>query len=81
MDGHLVVRLRNENHPVFHISRNYQALMGQSEDPEVKGYLMEKFHQAEGVLRALEQRKSTLLRCAQAIVDGQQAFFYTGHRP
>ena len=39
---------------------------------------MVKFHQAEGVLRALEQRKSTLLRCAQAIVDGQQAFFYTG---
>ena len=78
MDGHLVVRLRNENHSMFHINRNYQALIRQSEDPEVKGYLIEKLHQAEGVLRSLEQRKSTLLRCAQAIVDGQLAFFCSG---
>ena len=30
MDGHLVVRLRNENHSMFHINRNYQALIRQS---------------------------------------------------
>ena len=63
---------------LFRINAYYRRLLSQSKDPQVKDYLKEKLQQAEGVLRAVDQRESTLLRCAQAIVDGQAGFFRLG---
>lgn len=41
-------------------------------------YLKDKLRQAETVQQAVSQRESTLLRCAQAIVDVQEDFFRCG---
>ncbi len=40
--------------------------------------MREKLQQVEGVLRAISQRESTILRCAQVIVDVQTDFFRYG---
>ena len=77
-DGRYTARARKPGRPPFQINAYYRGLLSQSQDTQVKDYLKEKLQQAEGVLRAVDQRESTLLRCAQAIVDGQAGFFRLG---
>lgn len=76
----LSVRLRGGDRPPIRVSGYYRTLLSQSEDKEVKEYLTAKLRQADGVLRALEQRDSTLLRCAQVIARRQRDFFREGPR-
>ena len=61
--------------PTLQLSGYYCNLQRQSADPEVKQYLSNKINQAQFVIQAVEQRRSTLLGCAQAIVRRQEAFF------
>lgn len=77
-DGVLIARLRGGDRPPIQVSGYYRTLLKQSDDREVKQYLTEKLRQAENVLRALEQRDSTLRRCAQCIADWQKDFFAEG---
>ena len=79
-DGVLVAKLRGGERPPIQVSGYYRTLLKQSDDREVKTYLTEKLRQADGVLRALEQRDSTLRRCAQCIADWQREFFREGPR-
>lgn len=64
--------------PSLQLNGYYQSLRTQTEDPEVREYLEEKVKQAQWALHAVEQRQSTLLRCAQYIAGRQQAFFTGG---
>lgn len=77
-EGRFVVRSARGERPPFRVSRYYQKLLGQTEDKEVREYLINKLRQAENVLWAAGQRGSTLLRCAQVIVDRQSEFFRSG---
>ncbi len=77
-EGRLTVRSARGERPPFRVSRYYRKLLQDSEDKEVRSYLTEKLRQAENVLWAVEQRESTLLRCAQVIVERQDAFFREG---
>lgn len=64
--------------PSLRISSYYQNLLRQSEDTEVRDYLSEKLTQAKWVVRAIEQRRSTLLSCGERILARQEAFFRHG---
>ena len=77
-EGRLTVKSTRGERPPFRLSRYYQKLLKQSEDREVRDYLNEKLRQAENVLWAADQRGSTLLRCAQVIVERQSDFFRFG---
>jgi len=77
-DGELTVRSARGERPPFRVSRYYQKLLDETEDKEVREYLTGKLRQAENVLWAAEQRGSTLLRCAQAVVRRQSEFFRSG---
>jgi len=77
-DGKLTVKLARGERPLFRVSRYYRNLLEQTEDKEVREYLAEKLRQAENVLWAAEQRGSTLLRCAQVVVERQSEFFRSG---
>ena len=74
----LIVRVRQRERPMFHINGYYRQLLRQSQDREVREYLSAKLRQAETVLWAVNQRESTLQRCAQVIVDRQSGFFRRG---
>lgn len=76
--GRYTARARRSGVPPFRINGYYRKLLLQSQDRQVTEYLKEKLQQAEGVLRAVDQRESTLLRCAQAIADAQTEFFRRG---
>ncbi len=65
--------------PTLHINGYYTRML--REDPnneEVQTYLAGKIRQAKQVIKAVEQRRSTLLRCAQYLLHAQQAFFEKG---
>ena len=53
-------------------------MLKDSEDSEVKEYLMGKVRQAKWVVRSIEQRRSTLLQCAEHILELQEDFFRHG---
>ena len=52
--------------------------MKDTDDPEVKDYLTDKVRQAKWVIKSIQQRRSTLLDCAEAILEIQEAFFRKG---
>lgn len=64
--------------PTLKLSSYYQGLMGETEDEEVKGYLTDKLRQAKWVVRSIEQRRSTLVNCAECILKRQEQFFRWG---
>ena len=53
-------------------------MLKSTEDNEVKDYLMGKVRQAKWVVHSIEQRRSTLLRCAECILELQEEFFRRG---
>ena len=71
----LTVVYQNAYAPSLQLSGYYCDLQQRSTDPEVKQYLTDKIKQAQFVIQAVEQRRSTLLDCARAIVRRQEAFF------
>lgn len=79
-DGHFVARTRAGERPAFQINGYYKELLANSSQPEVKEYLRKKVQAAQDVLQAIGQRRDTLLRCAQAIVDRQEEFFRAGEQ-
>lgn len=65
--------------PTLQISGYYTRMMREEQDDEkLQNYLTDKVRQAKWVVRSIEQRRSTLLACAQCIVQLQEAFFRRG---
>lgn len=75
-----VVRMRESGRVPFQFSSYYRQLWEETEDPEVRRYLSEKLQQARDTLFAIEQRKSTLLRCAEFLVERQEGFLREGEQ-
>ena len=64
--------------PDLNISGYYCRMLKSTEDNEVKDYLMGNVRQAKWVVHSIEQRRSTLLRCAECILELQEEFFRRG---
>jgi len=78
-NGSWRVRLEDVNLPNLRISPTYRAmLMDPDTDTETREYIKRKINSAQWLLDAIEQRRSTLLKTAQAIVDHQTRFFAEG---
>jgi RNA polymerase sigma-54 factor len=73
------VRLEDVDLPNLRISPLYrQMLMEPDTDPATRDYIKRKINAAQWLIEAIEQRRSTLLKTAQAIVDHQQRFLVEG---
>lgn len=77
-EGKLVVLLTGQGMPELKISDYYCDLLRNSEEEQVKEYLTQKIQQADWLLKSIEQRKNTMIRCMQCIVEWQEAFFRRG---
>lgn len=77
-EGRLTVRSARGERPPFRMNRYYRKMLETTDVKEAREYLQEKLRQAENVLWAAEQRGSTLLRCAQIVVERQSEFFHSG---
>jgi RNA polymerase sigma-54 factor len=78
-DGAYLVRLEDGRMPSLFISRYYRKLL---QDPsttaETREYIKRKVNSAQWLIESIEQRRSTLTRVSQAIVDHQQEFVERG---
>lgn len=78
-DGRFVVRLEDDRVPNLRISNYYRELMKQRDtDRETKEYIKQKVGSAQWLIDAILQRRSTLTKVSQAIVDHQVDFFELG---
>ena len=77
-ENHFEILTNDSYLPSLRLSGYYSQLYKESNDTQVKDYLNDKLRQAKWVIRSVEQRRSTLMRCAQSIVDRQEAFFRHG---
>lgn len=72
------IRSKNGERTPFRINSYYRSLLRQTDDQDVRDYLIDKLHQAETIKRSICQREATILRCVRIIVERQRAFFLMG---
>jgi RNA polymerase sigma-54 factor len=78
-NGQFKVWLEDERMPRLRISNYYrQRLMTGEATPEEREYIKRKLNAAQWLIEAIEQRRSTLVRVSQAIVDHQVRFLEEG---
>jgi RNA polymerase sigma-54 factor len=80
VDDELVVSLNEWNTPGLQISAHYKKLIRQSKklDRDVRSFLKKKVDSARWFLNALQQRRVTMLKTMNALVDLQKGFFENG---
>lgn len=80
IDDELVVSLNEWNMPGLQISPHYRKLIRQSKklDKDVRQFLRKKVESARWFINALQQRRVTMLKTMNAIVDLQREFFEKG---
>lgn len=80
--GEYVVLVNDAGLPRLHLSPAYRRILesGQGLDPEARRFLEGRWHSALWLLRAIEQRRLTLYRVAEAVVRLQRPFFDRGVR-
>jgi RNA polymerase sigma-54 factor len=78
-DGNYSVRLDDDRVPRLYISKYYrERLQDPHATPEEKEFIKKKLTNAQWLIDAIEQRRSTLTKVAQAIVDHQKRFLDEG---
>jgi RNA polymerase sigma-54 factor len=78
-DGAWKVRLEDIDLPNLRISPTYrEMLLSPDTDPATREYIKRKINAAQWLIEAIEQRRGTLLKTAQAIVDHQHRFLVEG---
>ncbi|MFM8414075.1 MAG: RNA polymerase factor sigma-54 [Planctomycetota bacterium] len=78
-DGTWKCRLEEIDLPALRISPTYRdMLLSPDTDPATREYIKRKINSAQWLIDAIEQRRSTLLKTSQAIVDHQQRFLVEG---
>jgi RNA polymerase sigma-54 factor len=80
-DGVWIAELNPAAAPVLAVDRAYyQALKGRCKSDADRSYLAERMSSANWLAKSLEQRLSTILKVATAIVEEQSGFFDHGVR-
>jgi RNA polymerase sigma-54 factor len=78
-DGEYVVVMNEEEMPTLRLSRAYRKLLREKEtEKDVKEYVKERYKSAIQLLRNIEQRKNTIVRCCEVIVRRQTEFLERG---
>jgi RNA polymerase sigma-54 factor len=76
--GHYQVFTNERSYVSFSIDKDYLSFKNQYTDKESSNYLREKYQQANWVKQSIEQRKRTMVKVMEAILDKQEQFFEHG---
>jgi RNA polymerase sigma-54 factor len=78
-EGKYQVRLEDTQLPALYISPYYRKLLrDEGTNAETREYIKRKINSAQWLIESIEQRRSTLTRVSQAIVDHQNKFLDDG---
>ena len=80
VDGRYVVYLNDGNLPRLKLSRTYQDIARDKKkyDTESKDFIANKMNSAHWMIQAIEQRRQTMLKVMNYIVERQREFFEKG---
>jgi len=80
VDNEFVVTLNDWNIPPLRISKTYQSILKDKKntDKETKQYIRKKIETAKWFINSIYQRKATMLKVMNAIVQKQYDFFNKG---
>jgi RNA polymerase sigma-54 factor len=76
-DGTYKVRLEDGRTPTLFIRPDYRRLLTSGDD-KTRDYIKQKLSSAQWLIDSIEQRRNTLTRVAQAIIDHQKQFLDQG---
>jgi RNA polymerase sigma-54 factor len=77
--GTYEVRLVDDHTPQLAISRYYQQqLKNKATDPAAREFIQKRIQSARWLIESIEQRRSTLLKVARAIIEHQRDFLDKG---
>lgn len=80
-NGLLIVEDNRKSTPTLMVSSYYKRIYQEAEDKdEIKEYLHQKLESAAALIRSIEQRRNTILKISEQIVDFQQEFFKKGEK-
>ncbi|MEX2173319.1 MAG: RNA polymerase factor sigma-54 [Pirellulaceae bacterium] len=78
-EGHYKVNVEDSGTPTLHISKYYrERLSSGTASPEEREYIKRKINAAQWLIESIEQRRTTLTKVSQAIVDHQTKFLDEG---
>ncbi len=78
-EGRYRVSLNEGDAPGLYIRKDYRDLLRRRDtDPKLREFIKKKIQSAQWLMDAIEQRRRTISRVAQAIVDRQQEFMELG---
>ena len=78
IEGDYIPIISDNRVPLIRINSYYRSLSGKTDDPQVKKYLVDKFRQANWVVKCIEQRNSTILKSTKKLIELQHDFFESG---
>jgi RNA polymerase sigma-54 factor len=64
--------------PKLMINKTYKDVLQNNNDLEINAYVKEKINQAIFLIKSIEQRKSTLYKVLECLIDKQKSFFKFG---
>lgn len=78
-EGDYAIRLTDDWLPTVYVSKRYQGVVKDREQPKpVRAKLREQLQSAKWLLTAIEQRRNTLIKVTKAIIEHQRAFLDKG---
>ncbi len=78
-DGEYVVVMNEDDLPTLRLNQGYRRMITQGgADRDVRDYVKERYRSAIQLMRNIEQRRNTILRTCEAIVQRQQEFMENG---
>ena len=78
-ERHYDVELNDQELPQLHISRTYYRMLKDPRTPsDAKAFLTEKFRKASWLIKAIDERNTTLLAIARCLISLQRDFLTQG---
>ena len=75
-----LIELNDDDLPQLRLNREYLKMLDREKEPdkEVRNYVKERFSSAAMLIKNIEQRKHTIMRVCQCVVDRQREFLDFG---
>jgi RNA polymerase sigma-54 factor len=83
IDGEFIVEINDSRVPELRINSSYVDMVSKNSnvDKEAKSYLKKKINSANWFIQAIYQRRITMIKVMNAIIDRQRQFFEDNDKP
>lgn len=80
IDGEYFILMNESVLPKLMINKTYKDVLENSKDSETNTYVKDKINQAMFLIKSIEQRKNTLYKVLECVLDKQKEFFSGGKK-